>query len=103
MGRPGASGITLRYQVSGTTSAELAAWLAPYAGRVVLDRTGLMGEWDLDLSFSPSQAPSVVSPGVGEAPTVFTAVEEQLGLKLESARGPVDVLMIESVQRPTPD
>ena len=52
-----------------------------------------------DLRFTPESSPAVAL----EFPSIFTAVQEQLGLRLESERGPVPVLVIDSVQRPTPD
>ena len=65
----------------------------------VINRTGLSGEFELDLRFTPDSSPAAAP----EFPSIFTAVQEQLGLKLEAARGPVEVLVIDSIQRPTPD
>lgn len=65
----------------------------------VINRTGLSGEFELDLRFTPDSSPAAVP----EFPSIFTAVQEQLGLKLEASRGPVDVLVIDSVERPAPD
>jgi uncharacterized protein (TIGR03435 family) len=65
----------------------------------VINRTGLDGEFDFDLRFTPDSSPAAAP----EFPSIFTAVQEQLGLKLEASRGPVDVLVIDSVERPTPD
>jgi uncharacterized protein (TIGR03435 family) len=65
----------------------------------VINRTGLSGEFELDLRFTPDSS-TTAAPAF---PSIFTAVQEQLGLKLEASRGPVDVLVIDSVQRPTPD
>ena len=70
--------------------------LANASGRIVVDRTGLKGPFNIDLEWSPDQTAS-------DKPSIFTAVQEQLGLKLESTRAPVDVLVIDSVERPTPD
>ena len=71
------------------------------------DRTGLTGRWDSELSFTGERRrgadPSVAARDPNDAPALFTAVQEQLGLKLEPARGPVDVLVIDSVAMPTPD
>jgi uncharacterized protein (TIGR03435 family) len=78
-------------------------------GRTVIDRTGLTGNWDFELTFAPERPLGALPPGVElppvdpNAPTIFTAVQEQLGLKLESTKGPVDVHVIESIERPTPD
>ena len=78
------------------TIRQLAQYLENFAGGRVEDRTGLTGEYDLTLMWSRS------SNDV-ERPSIFTAIREQLGLKLERTRGLVDVLVIDSVQRPTPD
>jgi uncharacterized protein (TIGR03435 family) len=64
--------------------------------RIVVDRTGLTGGFEVDLEWSPDQTAS-------DRPSIFTAVQEQLGLKLESTKGPVDVVVIDHVERPMPD
>lgn len=71
------------------------------AGAVVVDRTGLSGTFDVDLTWAPEPRPDTV-PST-DAPSIFTAVREQLGLKLEPVRGPVEMLVIESAELPTPD
>ena len=75
----------------------LATRLSPLVNRVVVNRTGLTGSFDLDLDWTPDSGPSF---GNRDAPSLFTALEEQLGLKLESSRGPADVVSIETVERP---
>jgi uncharacterized protein (TIGR03435 family) len=65
--------------------------------RLVIDRTNLQGIFDIDLTWS------VETAAADNAPSIFTAVQEQLGLKLEPTRAPVDVLVIESADKPTPD
>ena len=75
--------------------------------RPVIDRTTLSGEFDIDLTYLPeletfngrpaSENPALPAQILG-APSIFTALQEQLGLKLESARGPVDVLVLDSVE-----
>jgi uncharacterized protein (TIGR03435 family) len=77
--------------------APLAQRLSPIVGRVVIDRTDLTGKFDFELKWA--QDPTADAAG----PSIFTALQEQLGLKLESARGPVEVLVIDHVERPTPD
>jgi uncharacterized protein (TIGR03435 family) len=78
-------------------------------GRMVIDRTGLTGNWDFELSFAPERPLGALPPGVEpppvdpNAPTLFTAVQEQLGLKLDSAKGPVEVWVIDGIEKPTPD
>ena len=69
------------------------------------DQTALTGVWDYELSFTgerrtnPDAAPVARDPN--DASALFTAVQEQLGLKLEPGRGPVDVFVIESAAHPT--
>ena len=77
--------------------------LSAFVGRPVVDRTGLTGDFDLDLSYTP-EFPRRGAIGVPtDGPSIFTALQEQLGLKLESQRGPVDVFVIDRVEQPTPD
>ena len=68
-------------------------------GQMVINRTGLSGRFDLDLRFTPASSPAAAP----EFPSIFTAVQEQLGLRLQADHGRVDVLVIDSVERPTPD
>lgn len=74
--------------------------------RLVVDRTGLEGTFDVSLKFTPEYIPST-GPGMPpidvNGPSIFTAVQEQLGLSLEAQRGPVEVLVIDRVEQPTPD
>ena len=84
----------------------LAATLTGIVGRRVTDDTQLSGTYDLQLAFTPELPPpaAAVPPSAdADAPSIFTALQEQLGLRLTATRGPVDVLVIESVDRPTPD
>jgi uncharacterized protein (TIGR03435 family) len=99
--RPRPGGVTLQYQVKGIGSGEFARWLSPYLGRTVIDRTGLTGDFDIDLAFSPGGG----NPGapVDENVSIFAALQEQLGLKVDADRGPVEVLVIDSAEMPTPD
>jgi uncharacterized protein (TIGR03435 family) len=93
----------MRYRSSGTSSGELASWLAQYVFRAIVDDTKLNGNFDIDLSFTPPGVPSPAATSVDDTAMLFTALEEQLGLKLESSRGMVEVLVIDSVERPTPN
>ena len=70
--------------------------------RPVIDRTGLTGTYDFDLRFAP--APYGAERAVDlDMPSVFTAIQEQLGLRLEPARGPIEFFAVERIERPTPD
>ena len=79
----------------------LATHLSTAVDRIVQDRTGLAGGFDFELAWSGGLKTAPAAPS--ELPSVFTALQEQLGLRLEPSRGPVDVLVIDSVERPTPD
>jgi len=98
-----------RVLAGGITMADLARNLSNAAGRVTVDTTGLAGGFDLELEFTPDQLPpeGTLPPGMPrppvDGPSLFAALQEQLGLKLESQRGPVDVLVIDSVEPPSPD
>ena len=93
---------------TGVTPTMIANVLSGFVGRLVIDRTGLAGSFDFELSFDPSstaKAPPAAPPGStprdDTAPSIVTALQEQLGLKLESTRGPVDVLIVDSAEAPT--
>jgi uncharacterized protein (TIGR03435 family) len=70
-------------------------------GRMVIDRTGLTGEYDFTLQWTPEQMPNGAPPPDPSWPSLFTALQEQLGLKLESTNGPVDTIVIDSVEMPS--
>jgi len=79
--------------------------LANLLGRTVVDKTGLKGLFDVKMTWSPDPAlqapPGADAPPVNPSgPSIFTAIQEQLGLKLDSAKGPVDVIVIDGVQKP---
>ena len=76
------------------TVALLAEQLARLVGRVVVDKTGMDGRFDLTLTWTPddtSAGPSGSSGDSGEGPSIFTALQEQLGLTLKPANGPVRI------------
>ena len=100
-GFPGVSVANGTARISGRVSMDTFAIMLTSSvfNQRVINRTGLTGEFDLDFRFTPDSS-SAVAP---EFPSVFTAVQEQLGLKLQSERGLVPILVIDSVQRPTPD
>jgi uncharacterized protein (TIGR03435 family) len=105
----------MRMQGNATTMARLADTLNMALGRPVVDKTGLKGVYDVTLDFSPeSMGPGPKGPGPGSGggnpaeaspdsndsgATIFTALQEQLGLKLESRKGPVDLLVVDSVEK----
>ncbi len=88
----------------GIEMAILTQGLTQLVGRPVIDRTGLTGRYDYTLKWRPEPGIGPPGPPVDpDAPSIFTAVEEQLGLKLESARGPVEVVVIDRLEKPTLD
>jgi uncharacterized protein (TIGR03435 family) len=95
-----------RVVAGGFPIGPLATSLANQLGRYVVDRTGLTGGWDFTLTFLPDRAPAQTSdaPAIDpNAPSLFTALQEQLGLKLESTKGPVDVVVVDSIERAVED
>jgi uncharacterized protein (TIGR03435 family) len=106
----GPQGVTLN--ASGRTLEQIATTLGTYADRTVVDKTGLTGEYDMLLKFRPEAggpigalAPPLSTTGdpLSDLATLGVAVREQLGLRLEAARGPVQVLVIDSISLPTED
>ena len=92
--------------VRGMTLDEFASGISTHADvqRVVRNRTGLVGKFDLDVEYTPDTVapgdpPATVASGVG----LSTALKDQLGLRLESTKGPVDLLVIDRVEKPSPE
>jgi len=93
---------------SGVTMAQLVNALSNTVDRPAVDRTGLSGYFDVEVHWAPGLAASTDAGSSNDrsadsAVSIFTAVDEQLGLKLEAARGPVDVLVIDRAERPAED
>jgi len=90
---------------NGITIAQLAGTLTGIVHRQVIDKTGLSGNYDVDLKWTPDNVgrspQSSTDAPVDAAPNIFTAVEEQLGLKLESSKGNVETLVIDHVDMPS--
>jgi uncharacterized protein (TIGR03435 family) len=94
------NGQTLTVSVHGISLAGLSdGLLTELAGRPVIDKTGVSGLFDLHLEFTPDDKDSSGTDGAA-APSIFTALQEQLGLRLEPARGPVELFVIDHVERP---
>ena len=82
----------------GIPLAQLAGMLDWVAGRVIVDRTGLPGRYEFTLRFASPTAPPSDAPDA--PPVLFTALQEQLGLRLDAVRAPVDTLVIDHIERP---
>jgi uncharacterized protein (TIGR03435 family) len=91
--RGGGGRLVARNVTMGLLAVQLAGRVL---GRPVLDRTGIAGEFDVNLVWTPDE-----SLGVG--PSIFAALQEQLGLKLESQKGAVNMLIVDHVERPSPN
>ena len=98
-----------RVRFGGYPLSLFAQTISNQVGRAVVDRSGLAGNWDFELNFAAPPPQGPLPPGVElpptdpDAPDLFTAVREQLGLKLESTKGPIEVLVIDSIETATPD
>jgi bla regulator protein BlaR1 len=111
-------------EANGAQMDMLTHVLSGQVGRTVIDKTGLTGKYDFSLHFMPEHMPSGMGQGPGpgpggpgggpagapaggppppdaSAPGIFTAIQEQLGLKLESEKGPVDVIVIDHIDKPS--
>ena len=94
-----------RIQFGGRPLATLTNVLTAMTQRRVVDRTGLAGDWEFDISFTPPTIPPGMElpPPDPDAASLFTVLQEQLGLKLEAARLPMPVTEVERVERPIED
>ena len=99
---------------NGQSLTVLVQLLSQVTGKTVQDKTGLTGLYDFELSFDPEvlmrmasqlgiNLPGPVNSSPSDSPSLLTALREQLGLKLDSARGPAEVLVIDSAEMPMPD
>jgi uncharacterized protein (TIGR03435 family) len=106
----------ITWEVHGGTLDDLARALGNDLDRIVVNRTGIPGKFDFRMEFGADDTTAglnslrgpdgpVVQPGTASEPSgglsIFTAIQEQLGLKLESAKGPKEFLVIERVEKPT--
>lgn len=100
--------------VNGIEIREFANVLSRQLGRIVIDKTGLGGKYEFTLKWTPDERQGQMFKGAGDGgaprdtapppeagPSIFTALQDQLGLKLESQKAPVDVLVIEHIERPS--
>ena len=99
------------FTMNGMSMGALVNMLPQFVERQVIDRTGLTGIYDLTLKWTPEAGipsllglpPAPQPPADPDAPNIFTAVQEQLGLKFEAGRGPVEVIVIDRLEKPTLD
>jgi uncharacterized protein (TIGR03435 family) len=105
--RPAGNGAIVM-EIRGSTMTQLAQRLSGSAGRTVIDQTGIHGQYNFHLEFTPDRGaqrqpvtPNTPEPSADSAPDLFVALQDQLGLKLSPDRGPVIFLIIDHVERPT--
>jgi len=89
--------------IAGAFSMSQFAQFLQRVGRPVIDKTGLTGRYDFDLAFAPLGSSPADAPSDPAQPSFLIALEEQLGLKLQSTNGPLDVIVIDSIEQPVPD
>jgi uncharacterized protein (TIGR03435 family) len=99
--------------VTGVGIEQFADVLSRQLGQIVVDKTGLKGEYDFALKWTPDEGQGQMFRGAGDppkdgapppesaGPSILTALQEQLGLKLESQKGPVDVIVIDHLEKPS--
>jgi uncharacterized protein (TIGR03435 family) len=99
------SGPTTKFTGTGVTMATVASIGQSTAGRPIIDRTGLTGRYDIELEYAGGMGRGAGPAVAADSPvaSIFTALVEQLGLKLEPAKETMSVLVIEQVERPTAD
>jgi uncharacterized protein (TIGR03435 family) len=95
----GSSGGRHVESLKNTSMAELALILQFHVDRPVVDQTGLKGRYDFKLQWALDDAPTT-EPAADAPPGLFTAIQDQLGLKLEAVRAPAEVLVIDTVEKP---
>ena len=96
----------MRVTATGATFDQLLRWLPLHVDRIVIDRTGLTGRFDFEFEFMPVRRQPASPDLAAAAPpdggtSIFTALQEQVGLRLESQRAPLDVVVIDSVEHPS--
>jgi uncharacterized protein (TIGR03435 family) len=107
-GIPGGTGVFVRGQTNGhidiygATTGTLALLLSGPAGRPVVDKTGLTGIYDMHLDMGQTGV-AAADGSADSGPSVFSSVQEQLGLKLESQKNQVEYLVIDHIERPSPN
>ncbi len=101
---PGGSFLGNVFVAKGNDMRDLSIMLASLLKEPVIDKTGLTGGYDFTLRWSPDELSAVPRTSTGDAdklPSIFTALREQLGLRLDRARGPLEVIVIDNADRPS--
>jgi uncharacterized protein (TIGR03435 family) len=96
--RANGNGSSLTQTYTGASIADFLLGMQFFLNRPTVDETGLTGRYDITLTYTPNEA-STTNPHA--APGIFTAIQEQLGLKLEATKGPVQVFVIDHIEQPS--
>jgi uncharacterized protein (TIGR03435 family) len=120
--RPSTQGMSL--EARGATMEQIAGFFSQQLGSTVVDKTHLTGKYDYTLEFAPEMGGGMMGggmmgapplpppppgsdaappPSAARGPSIFTAAQEQLGLKLEEHKEPVDVIVIDHMEQPSPN
>jgi uncharacterized protein (TIGR03435 family) len=92
------------FLAKGLAMEQIIGNISYFARRPVVDRTSLKGRYEFDLKWSdPPSSSNVSDNSANNGPSFFTALSEQLGLKLVPAKAPFDAIVIDNVERPTPN
>ena len=102
----GNEGTSMQLTGQGIPLTSLVAMLSRQLHRTVLDKTGLAGNYDIKLKWTPEDTSASAGSGVTDSqtdagPSIFSALQEQLGLRLQSTKGPVDTLIIDHAEKPS--
>jgi uncharacterized protein (TIGR03435 family) len=95
-GNGGKNGMEMTFTAN--TMPDFALGMEYFVDRPVVDETGLAGRWDFTLKWMPD---TMVATDASGPPGLFTAMQEQLGLRIEAKKGPVDVVVIDGLTRPS--
>lgn len=93
----------LLVEQNGASMANIVTLVSRIVHSPVIDKTELTGRYDFKLDYTPEVAELEATRGNEQAPNIFTALQEQLGLKLESGKGSVDVIVIDDIKQPSPN
>jgi uncharacterized protein (TIGR03435 family) len=100
-GKPGIQGRRGRIDAWGTPMPVFAQYLSQRLGRTVVDKTALTADYDFTLEYQPDNSPDVTAEKSDNGASIFTAIQEQLGLRLQSAKGSVEMLVIDRAEKPS--
>jgi uncharacterized protein (TIGR03435 family) len=95
------NGVRVTYTATCIDIAEFASYLSRNAGRPVLDQTRIDGLYSFSLVWTPDDLKAAASPDSPALPSLFTVIQEQLGLRLDPRKAPVDIMVVDNAERPS--